>query len=55
MEGILSGVFNCTHSNFGLCRRNYKFHQKEVKFFYKKFEKHPLIMNRCFSHIKLMD
>ena len=35
MKGILNGVFNYAHSNFGLCRRNYKFYQKEVNFFIK--------------------
>ena len=38
MKGILNGVFNYAHSNFGLCRRNYKFYQKEVNFFIKNLK-----------------
>ena len=38
MEGILNGVFNYAHSNFSLCRRNYKFYQKEVNFFIKNLK-----------------
>ena len=51
MKGISYGVFNYTHSNFSLYRRNYKFHQKEIVS--QKNEKYLriLAMNRCFSLI----
>ena len=54
MKGISYGVFNYTHSNFSLRRRNYKFHQKEIVFKQKREVPTHLTMNRCFS-LLLMD